>query len=297
MGKYYRHFKGNIYRLLHEARHSETQEIMVVYQAMYGNNDIWVRPKAMFDEEITRDGMTFRRFTRISDEEALAEIPLEFNTNYHFPELDYSNELEPVNDDTSDFSPSAKAMITLLTSRGLVSEGLFDGFVNDDDIEKAALDRILSYSEGESLEDIFHLIQIWGGRAGRGIYIMDKEYSWMKIESFYKSLVDTCLDVSEIDEISIERMVKAVRDIDKSVKHFGIAFITKHTRFWLYRTLGRNALPIYDSIMANTVMRKPAVEGKHLGEFWRVMHKKSLQLNIDLMPLERQIFKYGFSQK
>ena len=62
-------------------------------------------------------------------------------------------------------------------------------------------------------------------------------------------------------------------------------------------TLGRNALPIYDSIMANTVMRKPAVEGKHLAEFWRVMHKKSLQLNIDLMPLERQIFKYGFSQK
>lgn len=297
MGKYYRHFKGNIYRLLHEARHSETQEIMVVYQAMYGSRDIWVRPKAMFDEEITRDGMTFKRFTGISDEEAMSEIPLEFNTSYYFPELDYSNELEPVNDDTSDFSPSVKAMITLLTSRGLVSEGLFDGFVNDDDIEKAALDRILSYSEADDLEDIFHLIQTWGGRAGRGIYVMDKEYSWRKIEPFYKALVGACLNVSNIDESSIERMVKAVKDIDKSVKYFSIAFITKHTRFWLYRTLGRNTLPIYDSVMANTVMRKPAVEAKHLGEFWRVMHKKSLQLNIDLMPLERQIFKYGFSQK
>ena len=46
MGEYYRHFKGNVYRVIHIAKHSETLEEMVVYQAMYGERGIWVRPKA-----------------------------------------------------------------------------------------------------------------------------------------------------------------------------------------------------------------------------------------------------------
>lgn len=70
MEKYYRHFKGNIYKVLHVAKHSETQEEYVVYQAMYGNRDIWIRPKSMFEETITRDGITMKRFTEISPEEA-----------------------------------------------------------------------------------------------------------------------------------------------------------------------------------------------------------------------------------
>ena len=70
MERYYRHFKGNVYLVLHIAKHSETLEEMVVYQAMYGDRGIWVRPKSMFEEEIERDGKTFRRFNPISAEEA-----------------------------------------------------------------------------------------------------------------------------------------------------------------------------------------------------------------------------------
>ena len=70
MEQYYRHFKGNIYRILHIAKHSETLEDMVVYQAMYGERGVWVRPKAMFDEVIERDCKSFRRFSPISAEEA-----------------------------------------------------------------------------------------------------------------------------------------------------------------------------------------------------------------------------------
>ena len=69
-GKYYRHFKGNVYRVLHIARHSETLEEMVVYQAMYGERGVWVRPKSMFDEMIERDGKAFRRFEKITNAEA-----------------------------------------------------------------------------------------------------------------------------------------------------------------------------------------------------------------------------------
>ena len=71
MHQYYKHFKGNIYKVLYIAKHSETLEDYVVYQAMYGEHGIWVRPKAMFEETITRDGQTFRRFSPISEEEVL----------------------------------------------------------------------------------------------------------------------------------------------------------------------------------------------------------------------------------
>ena len=74
MEQYYRHFKGKIYKVLHIAKHSETLEDIVVYQAMYGEKGIWVRPKKMFEEVIERDGKTFRRFSPISKEEAEASL-------------------------------------------------------------------------------------------------------------------------------------------------------------------------------------------------------------------------------
>ena len=58
----YRHFKGNLYRLLYVANHSETQEEMVVYQALYGEQGIWVRPASMWNEHIERDGYSGPRF-------------------------------------------------------------------------------------------------------------------------------------------------------------------------------------------------------------------------------------------
>ncbi|MEG1931479.1 MAG: DUF1653 domain-containing protein [Pygmaiobacter sp.] len=59
----YRHFKGGLYRLIALARHSETREEMVVYQALYGERGYWVRPAAMWSERIERDGVSCARFT------------------------------------------------------------------------------------------------------------------------------------------------------------------------------------------------------------------------------------------
>ena len=63
----YRHFKGKEYRVITLARHSETEELMVVYQALYGERGFWVRPASMWNELIDRDGRTIRRFTRVGD--------------------------------------------------------------------------------------------------------------------------------------------------------------------------------------------------------------------------------------
>ena len=66
IGKY-RHFKGNEYRVLGMARHSETMEEMVVYQALYGEHGIWVRPAHMWNETVDRDGYCGPRFAYIGE--------------------------------------------------------------------------------------------------------------------------------------------------------------------------------------------------------------------------------------
>ena len=63
----YRHFKGNLYRLLYVAKHSETLEEMVVYQALYGEMGIWVRPAAMWNEPVERDGYSGPRFYPVEE--------------------------------------------------------------------------------------------------------------------------------------------------------------------------------------------------------------------------------------
>lgn len=71
--KYYRHFKGGKYKMLAVGFDSETQEKVVIYQALYGEGLIWVRPFAMFFENVVRDGREFSRFTEISESEALGD--------------------------------------------------------------------------------------------------------------------------------------------------------------------------------------------------------------------------------
>jgi hypothetical protein len=62
IGVMYRHFKGNLYKTLAVATHTETGEEMVVYEALYGDHKIWTRPLSMFLEDVTRDGITRPRF-------------------------------------------------------------------------------------------------------------------------------------------------------------------------------------------------------------------------------------------
>lgn len=64
----YRHFKGNEYRVLYNANHSETLEPIVVYQALYGEQGIWVRPLNMWNERVVRDGYDGPRFAYIGEE-------------------------------------------------------------------------------------------------------------------------------------------------------------------------------------------------------------------------------------
>lgn len=72
IGGIYKHYKGQFYKVLHLARLSEGLEEVVVYQALYKDFDIWVRPKKMFLESVTQEGVQKPRFEKIS----ILDIPL-----------------------------------------------------------------------------------------------------------------------------------------------------------------------------------------------------------------------------
>ena len=59
----YRHYKGHDYEVLGTVRHSETEEILVLYRPLYGDSGLWVRPLAMFTETVMTEGRALPRFT------------------------------------------------------------------------------------------------------------------------------------------------------------------------------------------------------------------------------------------
>jgi len=63
----YRHYKGNQYEVVGFAKHSETLEDMVIYKALFGEGDIWVRPLSMWGELVETDGEAVRRFEYVDD--------------------------------------------------------------------------------------------------------------------------------------------------------------------------------------------------------------------------------------
>ena len=72
----YRHYKGPLYRVFEVARHSETEEQLVVYRALYGEGGLWVRPLQMFVEQVEQAGQQKPRFAWCDDQQA-AESELE----------------------------------------------------------------------------------------------------------------------------------------------------------------------------------------------------------------------------
>lgn len=67
IGKIYKHFKGDLYLVLDIGKYSETGELMVIYKALYGNNETWIRPYNMFIDEVNKNNQKYR-FEKINIE-------------------------------------------------------------------------------------------------------------------------------------------------------------------------------------------------------------------------------------
>lgn len=69
----YQHFKGAMYRVMHVAQHSETEEALVIYRALYGAKGLWARPLSMFTETVERDGQTRPRFAYLDHQSGVEQ--------------------------------------------------------------------------------------------------------------------------------------------------------------------------------------------------------------------------------
>lgn len=170
-------------------------------------------------------------------------------------------------------------------------------------LEKLIKDEIEKYvkainKEDELLEKIFHLIQLWGGNAGRMFYFRGR-VNFVN----YKSFINLILKTNDPKEI-ITELRKIINSNDS--KHINIAFITKHVSLWQrFGTKLTNPLPIYDSIIAKNVMgvvtfnnRNKNWEGftnndwKSLFIYWENMNSAASFLNVSTSQIERQVFNF-----
>jgi len=79
----YRHYKGPLYQVIDTVRHSETEEQFVLYRALYGDFGLWIRPLAMFTEQVNYQGQSLPRFAFVNAEvPADLSPPVEPSINY-----------------------------------------------------------------------------------------------------------------------------------------------------------------------------------------------------------------------
>ena len=219
-----------------------------------------------------------------------------------FPDIDYRKE-SPIglqNGDGHGLHGTAKGMYTRLKNLNIVDEHFLDGIENVNDLERHIFDLIDDYPEnGISLDRIFHMIQIWGGSTGSGVY-KNQLFEWDVVGPLYKKLVDTTRGLKDITSKSQNVLYLAIKDYYNGLhchkhKHtgMGVAFITKHTRYWMHRNHPDDMLPIYDSTFSANVMQKGSYANiDHLLPYWKVMIQKAKKEGISLTSLERRIFNY-----
>lgn len=116
MERFFKHYKGGIYKFLYTAKHSETQEQMVVYQAMYGEHQVWVRPAEMFFGTKVVNGKDVQRFTEI-------ERPNDSMVNVKFKKM-HPNAKMPTKAHNSDFCYDCYAVSREEVSPGVWKYGL-----------------------------------------------------------------------------------------------------------------------------------------------------------------------------
>jgi len=158
-------------------------------------------------------------------------------------------------------------------------------------------DEIARIDETGMFEKVFHLIQLWGGKAARQFYIHGCNIDVKN----YSNFVSQVINAKSIDEVE-----KATRSLIKVTSRFNIAFATKHVSIW--QRFSKNSvltLPIYDSIMALNIMgryTKSKKNGKitgfasndyhNLNKYWLEMKLISEELQIPINNIERQLFNF-----
>ncbi len=215
-----------------------------------------------------------------------------------FPDILYVDDYLPLhNGPVNELPDSPRSMFSVLFNRGIIDGDFLNGIHNMTELEEHIFELIDNYPENHaSKERIFHLIEIWGGIMGRGFYCK-QPFNWNDIEPLYNGLANDFLAINDLDNNTLENAANAIRIFYNALHNvgyhgMGIAFITKHSRFWMHKNMPNSMLPIYDSTFATNVMEQTTTQFRHLLPFWIGMVAKAEQEHVSLSSLERQLFNY-----
>ena len=157
----------------------------------------------------------------------------------------------------------------------------------------------------KDLENIFHLIHLWGGKAGRGLYQIKRGGFKTNVKDItvYKKLVKAAKSFKQIEDL-----IEEIAEFERNTREISVAFITKHTRFFSALNKRYQCIPIYDSVMSENYMLKfnkrsnkykPILQPtsaseprgrKELAFYWESMINLSQECNLSLKDLERILF-------
>lgn len=157
----------------------------------------------------------------------------------------------------------------------------------------------------KDLENIFHLIHLWGGKAGRGLYQIKRGGFEANIKdiTIYKKLAKAAVSFKHIEDL-----IEEISEFERNTREISVAFITKHTRFFSALNKNYQCIPIYDSVMSENYMLKfneksnqykailrptsaKTPSGREeLAFYWNAMIGLSQEYKITLKDLERILF-------
>lgn len=220
--------------------------------------------------------------------------------DFAVPELDMNT--PPVLADSPRLKKSIKGMFTIMCNKGFEQAVRdFDACADDDfAVKTQALERSIESKiklyfnrprSDDAIREVFHLIQLWGGVAGRGIYNQDGGFAKNFDCDAYKSLIDVALNPDPCREKNIQRAEKATNEI----RYFGISFSTKHLRFWsLFGCDGSFA--IYDRVMAKGCFGRKSPLWSHYGEYISGLKEVAEKQRVTINEIERFCFAFFDSE-
>jgi hypothetical protein len=175
------------------------------------------------------------------------------------------------------------ALIDVANGRGLPQQV--------QDLEQRTLGKMRDYLRNPNqvlLAEIFHMVQLWGGRAGRNIYVMNQGFAANWNPAAYQQFVEASARVAPVAWPGPDPRVPLLIAAADQINQFGVAFATKHARFWAQAAMAQ-PLPIFDRIMALGSMGiRP-----HWNDYARYISEMAAharQANMDVATLERDAF-------
>jgi hypothetical protein len=217
-----------------------------------------------------------------------------------FPELNnYSDDLNPITN-SDRLKKSIKGMLTLFNRPEISISIGQDEFIDDETedygeatlkIEKHIGGLIQEYCKNKSdkkLVDIFHYIQLWGGITGRSIYVRNGGFgNNFKLDN-YKAIVEKIIDLKKA---SLETGLKEIEKLFISIPFIGVAYGTKHLRFWSINT-NKNSiqLPILDRVISNGLLDTPYCAWRQYYTYVKQMQEEAEKRNVSITALERTLY-------